>query len=79
MDVKQAKAAILVESRRPLVVDMIDLPDRLEHGQVLVRLHASGICGAQLNEVDAVKAPTSSCRTCWATKPWRGCWRRARA
>ena len=57
MDVKQAKAAILVESGRPLVVDTIELPDRLEHGQVLVRVHTSGICGAQLNEIDAVKGP----------------------
>ena len=57
MDVKRATAAILAESGRPLEVDTIDLPDRLEHGQVLVRVHKSGICGAQLNEIDAVKGP----------------------
>jgi len=55
MDVKTAKAAILVESGRPLVIDEIRLPDSLEHGQVLVRVRTSSICGAQINEIDAVK------------------------
>src|SRR5262245_55205226 len=31
------------------------LPDKLEHGQVLVRVHTTSICGAQINEIDAVK------------------------
>jgi len=51
------KAAILVESGKPLVVADIDLPERLEYGQVLVRVHASGICGSQIGEIDAVKGP----------------------
>jgi S-(hydroxymethyl)glutathione dehydrogenase/alcohol dehydrogenase len=55
MDVKTSKAAILVESRKPLIVDEFQLPDKLEHGQVLVRVHATSICGAQINEIDAVK------------------------
>ena len=55
MDVKTAKAAILTELRKPLVVDEIRLPDALEHGQVLVRVRTSSICGAQINEIDAVK------------------------
>jgi S-(hydroxymethyl)glutathione dehydrogenase/alcohol dehydrogenase len=55
MDVKTAKAAILVESRKPLIVDKFQLPDKLEHGQVLVRVHTTSICGAQINEIDAVK------------------------
>ena len=49
------KAAILVESKRPLVVADIDLPEKLDAGQVQVKLHYSGICGAQINEIDAVK------------------------
>ena len=49
------KAAILVESKRPLVVADIDLPEKLGAGQVQVELHYSGICGAQINEIDAVK------------------------
>jgi len=51
------KAAILVESAKPLVVADIELPERLEYGQVLVRVHASGICGSQIGEIDAVKGP----------------------
>lgn len=51
------KAAILVESGRPLVVAQVELPERLEYGQVLVRVHASGICGSQIGEIDAVKGP----------------------
>jgi S-(hydroxymethyl)glutathione dehydrogenase/alcohol dehydrogenase len=57
MDVKTAKAAILVESRRPLVIDEIGLPDSLTFLQVLVKVHTSSICGAQINEIDAVKGP----------------------
>jgi len=55
MDVKTAKAAILVESRKPLVIDEIKLPDALLYGQVLVSVQTSSICGAQINEIDAVK------------------------
>ena len=51
------KAAILAESKQPLVIDDISLPDNLEFGQVLVDIHYSGICGAQINEIDAAKGP----------------------
>ena len=51
------KSAILTESKKPLVVADIDLPDKLDAGQVLVKLHFSGICGAQINEIDAMKGP----------------------
>ena len=51
------KAAILVESKQPLIVDDIDLPEHLNYGQILVKIHYSGICGAQINEIDAVKGP----------------------
>ncbi len=50
-------AAILIESRKPLVVDEISLDKPLAAGQVLVRIRYSGICGAQINEIDAVKGP----------------------
>ena len=49
------KAAILVKSKRPLVVSRLQRPTRLEFGQVLVKIFYSGICGAQLNEIDAAK------------------------
>ena len=57
MEIKKMKAAILVESKKPLVVDEIDLPEKLEFGQVLVKIHYSGICGAQINEIEAAKGP----------------------
>jgi S-(hydroxymethyl)glutathione dehydrogenase/alcohol dehydrogenase len=49
------QAAILVELRKPLVIDEVELPRSLEVGQVLVKVHASGICGSQLGEIDGVK------------------------
>jgi len=52
---KNMKSAILVESKKPLVVADIDLPTKLEFGQVLVKVCYSGICGAQINEIEAVK------------------------
>jgi S-(hydroxymethyl)glutathione dehydrogenase/alcohol dehydrogenase len=55
MDIKTAKAAILVESGKPLIVDEIRLPDALAYGQVLVHVQTTSICGAQINEIDAVK------------------------
>lgn len=51
------KAAILAESKKPLVAADVALPESLEFGQVLVDVHYSGICGAQINEIDAVKGP----------------------
>ena len=51
------QAAILVAQQQPLVVDTIELPSRLEVGQVLVELKTSGICGSQLGEIDGVKGP----------------------
>src|SRR3954466_6745554 len=57
MKVKTAKAAILVQSRQPLIVDEITLPDELNVGQVLVKILHTTICGAQLNEIAAAKGP----------------------
>jgi S-(hydroxymethyl)glutathione dehydrogenase/alcohol dehydrogenase len=51
------KAAILVEQKKPLVIDDIQLPDKLEYGQVLVRVVSSGICGSQIGEIEGVKGP----------------------
>ena len=51
------KAAILNESSKPLIISNIDLPEKLHFGQVLVKVYYSGICGAQINEIDAVKGP----------------------
>src|SRR5882762_7144184 len=49
-------AAILVEQKKPLVVDEVELPE-LCFGQVLVEIYASRICGSQIGEIDGVKGP----------------------
>jgi len=48
-------AAILTQTRAPLEVAELRMPERLSFGQVHVRIHYSGICGAQLNEIEAAK------------------------
>jgi S-(hydroxymethyl)glutathione dehydrogenase/alcohol dehydrogenase len=55
MKVKKAKAAILARSGAPLIVDEIEFPDELGVGQALVKILHTSICGAQLNEIAAVK------------------------
>ena len=57
MKIRKAKAAILVESRKPLVVADIEFPEALDVGQVLVKVLHTSICGAQINEIAAVKGP----------------------
>ena len=52
----KTSAAILVEQKKPLVVDEVEVP-ALSYGQVLVKIHASRICGSQLGEIDGVKGP----------------------
>lgn len=49
-------AAILVEQRKPLVLDEVELP-ALGFGQVLVDIKAARICGSQIGEIDGVKGP----------------------
>ncbi len=57
LPVKTMRAAILTELNKPLVVAQIELPKRLSFGQVLVKVHYSGICGAQFNEIEGAKGP----------------------
>jgi S-(hydroxymethyl)glutathione dehydrogenase/alcohol dehydrogenase len=52
---KTMKAAILVAQRQPLAVEEVELPESLSVGQVLVRVHCSGICGSQIGEIDGAK------------------------
>jgi S-(hydroxymethyl)glutathione dehydrogenase/alcohol dehydrogenase len=49
------KAAILVELGKELVIDEVTLPEKLEPGQVLVKVLYSGICGSQIGEINGVK------------------------
>lgn len=52
---KTMQAAILTELKSPLIIDEITLPQTLAVGQVLVKVHFSGICGSQLGEIDGAK------------------------
>ncbi len=51
------KAAILTENSQPLTLADLRMPDALSFGQVHVKIHYSGICGAQINEIDGAKGP----------------------
>ena len=55
MKIKRSLAAILFEQNKPLEIGLIELPESLETGQVLVKLHYSGICGSQIGEIKGVK------------------------
>lgn len=50
------KAAVLVNTKAPLEIAELDIPE-VTFGQVLVKVHFSGICGAQINEIEGVKGP----------------------
>ncbi|MGH7955608.1 MAG: zinc-binding dehydrogenase [Opitutaceae bacterium] len=50
----RTSAAILVEQRKPLLIDEVELPAP-GYGQVLVQVKASRICGSQLGEIEGVK------------------------
>lgn len=50
------RAAILVELKKPLVIEEIENAP-LRFGQVLVKILCSGICGAQINEIEGAKGP----------------------
>lgn len=50
------RAAILVEQKKPLVIEEVEVPP-LKLGQVLVKVLASGICGSQIGEINGVKGP----------------------
>jgi S-(hydroxymethyl)glutathione dehydrogenase/alcohol dehydrogenase len=51
------KAAVLVELKAPLEIAELQTPSQLAYGQVLVKVHYSGICGAQINEIEGAKGP----------------------
>ncbi len=52
---KTMKAAVLTELKAPLVIAELTMPEILAIGQVLVKIHFSGICGSQLGEIDGAK------------------------
>ncbi len=57
LPVKYTEAAILIEQNKKLIVDKVQLPEKLEIGQVLVEVHVSGICGSQIGEITGAKGP----------------------
>jgi S-(hydroxymethyl)glutathione dehydrogenase / alcohol dehydrogenase len=50
----KTKAAILVETKKPLELVELQIPS-LQEGQILVKISYSGICGTQLMEIDGKK------------------------
>lgn len=54
----KTKAAILVEQKKDLIVDEIDIP-KIDPGKVLVEIKATRICGSQIGEIDGTKGPDS--------------------
>jgi S-(hydroxymethyl)glutathione dehydrogenase/alcohol dehydrogenase len=52
---KTMKAAVLTELKSPLRIVELTMPETLAVGQVLVKIHFSGICGSQLGEIDGAK------------------------
>ena len=57
LEPRKIKAAVLTAQRAPLEVVELDLPEELSFGQVLVKVHYSGICGSQINEIEGAKGP----------------------
>lgn len=51
------QAAILERNNEPLVVDEVTFDGPLLSGQVLVRIHYSGICGKQIEEIRGSAGP----------------------
>lgn len=54
---KTMKAAVLEQQNQPLVLDDVTMPEKLEYGQVLVKIHYTSICGSQLGEISGAKGP----------------------
>ena len=51
----QINVIAVAVSAKPLIIDEIQLPEKLDYGQVIVRVMSSGICGSQIGEIEGVK------------------------
>ena len=49
------KSAVLFEQKKKLKVIDIEKPNKLERGQVLVKIFSASICGAQIGEIEGIK------------------------
>ncbi len=56
MDIQKFSAAVLVKKKSDLKIKKLDFYNRLEKGQVLVKIFYSGICGKQIDEINGVGA-----------------------
>ncbi len=54
---KTFKSAVLFKQNQKLKVIDLNLPTKLEKGQVLVKVISASICGAQIGEIKGVKGP----------------------
>ncbi len=54
---KTFKAAVLDELNKPLAIVDLEIPSTLSIGQVLVKIHYSGICGKQIAEQSGAHGP----------------------
>lgn len=52
---KKFKAAVLFKQKKPLKIIELNLPKKLQRGQLLIKIYYSGICGSQIGEIDGVK------------------------
>lgn len=52
---RKFKAAILFKQNEPLKIEEIAFKSSLKVGQVLVKIHISGICGSQIGEITGAK------------------------
>ena len=50
-----SKSAILRKEKKPLEISNVFVPTKLSHGQILVKMIYSGICGSQLGEINGIK------------------------
>jgi len=49
------KAAVLFKQKTKLKIVKLKIPEKLEKGQILVKIINAAICGAQIGEIDGVK------------------------
>ncbi len=52
----KTRAAVLYKTNDPLAIEEVEIP-KLKRGQVLVKILATGVCRAQVNERKALKGP----------------------
>lgn len=49
------KAAVLTKLKKELEIINLEIPQKLNYGQILVKMNYSSICGSQIGEIDGVK------------------------